>query len=220
MTTGARNGTAVQQAVDHVREKIKQGEWGPGHRLVESDLTVGLGISRGPLREALGRLASEGLVTIEPYRGAMVRRTSREDLESLYQVREVLEGLAARLAAERMADKECRGRMTEQLRIMRGVENTRNYRSYMDANTRFHQTIIEIGANAIAMETLGRFSTQVYRYSMRNLFDEASRIRSCKEHIAVAEAIVLGDGAKAERLMRKHVHRSGEQVLDLLSDTP
>ena len=85
--------------IEAITDGVKDGRYAPGQRLVEADLTAELGVSRGPLREALGRLAAEGVLELEPYRGAVVRRLTREDVEDLFSVREVLEGEAARLAA-------------------------------------------------------------------------------------------------------------------------
>lgn len=217
MPTTERNGSAVQQAVDLVRDRIRQGEWGPGHRLVESELTTQLGVSRGPLREALGRLEAEGLVTIEPFRGAMVRRMSREDVESLYQVRELLEGLSARLAADRVAsDASARRRLVSEIKALERVGERGERREIMDENSRFHQLLIELGANPVAAETLARLNNQIYRYTMRNMFDQKSVARSCRQHLAVAKAVLDGDGTKAERLMRNHVRVSGQEVIKLI----
>ncbi|MFC5995766.1 GntR family transcriptional regulator [Pseudonocardia hispaniensis] len=211
-----QNGSAVLQVAEVIRERIKQGMLGPGHRLVETDLTGELGVSRGSVREALSRLAAEGLVTVEPYRGAMVRKMTRQDVEHLYQVREVLEGLAARLAAVRMGEPAARKRVTAMLRAMERSHPAEDRQGYLEENTRFHQLIVELGGNPLAAETLRTLSTQIYRYMVRNLLDAQSRVRSCKQHIAVANAVLAGDGPKAERLMRRHVRASGEEVLKIV----
>src|ERR1700730_1218503 len=98
--------TVVERAMDIVRAGIMRARYAPGQRLVEADLMRELGISRGAVRDVLSRLAAEGLVTIEPYRGAIVARLTREGLRSSVDVRELLEGLAARQAAERFARRE------------------------------------------------------------------------------------------------------------------
>jgi DNA-binding GntR family transcriptional regulator len=215
-----QNGTAVQQVVDLIRDRIKQGVLTPGHRLVESELTAELGVSRGPLREALGRLSAEGLVSIEPYRGAMVRKMTRQDLQHLYQVREVLEGLAARLAAGRMDDPQARKRVTAIVRTMERFHAGQDQTAYVDENTLFHQLIVELSGNPLVEQTLATFGTQIYHYTMRNLLDEQSRMRSCNQHVAVAKAVLAGDSAKAERLMRQHVRASRDEVIRLLDTMP
>src|SRR6266478_1264515 len=96
------NLTLWQRAHDHLREEILAGRLQPGTELAEVALSEQLGVSRGPIREAIGRLAAEGLVTVRPRRGAIVRSLSPEELIESYQVREALEVLAVRLAVPRM----------------------------------------------------------------------------------------------------------------------
>src|ERR1700750_1796687 len=98
-STALANRSQVTQIVESIREGIRQGHYSPGHRLIESDLTREFGVSRGPVREALGRLQVEGLVEIAPHRGASVRRMTRHDVDELVVVRQMLQGGAARLAA-------------------------------------------------------------------------------------------------------------------------
>src|SRR6266446_5488267 len=96
------NLTLWQRVYDHLREEILSGRLQPGAELAEVALSEQLGVSRGPLREAIGRLASEGLVTVRPRRGAVVRSLSKQEFVELYQVREALEMLAVRLAVPRL----------------------------------------------------------------------------------------------------------------------
>src|SRR2546428_7429629 len=90
------NLTVWQRVYDHLREEILAGRLKPGAELAEVALSEQLGVSRGPLREAIGRLAAEGLVTVRPRRGAVVRSLSKEEFLELYQVREALEGMAGK----------------------------------------------------------------------------------------------------------------------------
>src|SRR2546427_2442268 len=96
------NLTLWQRVYDHLREEILAGRLKPGAELAEVPLSEQLGVSRGPIREALGRLASEGLVTVRPRRGAVVRSLSKEEFLELYQVREALEMMAVKLAVPRL----------------------------------------------------------------------------------------------------------------------
>src|SRR5436305_15144714 len=96
------NLTLSQRAHAHLREEILSNRLPPGTELQELALSQRLGVSRGPIREALGRLAAEGLVTVRPRRGAVVHSLSSEDFLELYQVREALETMAVRLAVPRL----------------------------------------------------------------------------------------------------------------------
>ena len=99
------NLTLWQRVYDHLRAEILAGRLGPGTELAEVALSELLGVSRGPLREAIGRLAAEGLVTVRPRRGAVVRSLSKQEFVELYQVREALEMLAVRLAVPNLVTK-------------------------------------------------------------------------------------------------------------------
>ncbi len=202
--------------MDVIREQIRRGDWGPGHRLVESDLTTELGISRGPVREAFARLAAEGLVTVQPYRGAMVSKLSAEDLASLYDVREVLEGLAARLVAARIDEPGVRSSILERRRAMARFGDDIVRAEYFDENFLFHQSLLELSHNPHLLEASGRFGAQMYRYWMRALLDGKSLTQSCKEHLAIIDAVLDGNQSKAERLMRAHVCASKNAVLRAL----
>src|SRR4051812_16469171 len=95
-----RTGETVDRTAALIRQQIVEGRLVPGQRLIARDLVEQLGISRGPLREAFRRLAADGLVDLIPNRGAMVRRLSNDEIAQVYQIREALEGYAARRAAE------------------------------------------------------------------------------------------------------------------------
>src|SRR2546426_7268669 len=96
------NLTLWQRVYEHLREEILSEHLEPGAELLEVPLSEELGVSRGPIREAIGRLAAEGLVTVRPRRGAVVRSLSKDEFLELYQVREALEMMAVRLAVPRL----------------------------------------------------------------------------------------------------------------------
>src|SRR5579862_10034972 len=116
-TAKLENRTLREQVADHLREEILSSRLAPGEELGEVALARSLGISRGPLREALGQLTAEGLVTIVPRRGAVVTRLTRKEFIDAYQVREALESLAIRLAVPRLtaAQKAELHRMAEEM---------------------------------------------------------------------------------------------------------
>lgn len=210
-TTGA---TAVQSVVDAIVEGVKDGRYAPGQRLVEADLTVELGVSRGPLREALGRLAAEGVLEIEPYRGALVRKLGRDDIVDLFQIRELLEGEAARLTATRIDDDDHRARLTAAITAVDGYRGGNDTFAYMDENSRFHELIVELSGNKLLARLIGQLQVHAFRLLFRRMVVEDDAMqRSIAEHDDVATAILAGDARAAEKAMRQHVRRSGELVL-------
>lgn len=206
--------TAVEQVVREIREAVRVGRLVPGQRLVEADLTQELGVSRGPLREALSRLAAEGLVEIEPYKGATVRRMTREDVIDLFRVREALEGQAARLAAEKIDDGENRKRMTEarhEIEIAGALEDPWQY---MEENISFHDLIIELSGNQLLASLSEQLQTNAFRLRHHAWVRGASRDASVGGHKAVADAILAGEPDEAESAMRAHV---GDALAELLA---
>src|SRR5579862_4472065 len=100
--------SAAGQVVAHVKEAIRSGRMAPGQRLLESELTGRLGMSRGPVREAFAQLQVEGFIDVEPHRGARVHQMSRAEMADLFHVRALLAGDAARLAAAHIDDGDGR----------------------------------------------------------------------------------------------------------------
>ena len=136
--------TIANLATESLRIAILSGKYLPGDRLIEAELTSELEVGRGPVREALRRLESEGLVSIEPHRGAAVRHVSRKFIKNMFEIREVLEGLAARLAAKRMIDKGCREIFEKGLAEIRSGKQRA---AQFGENQRFHQLIVDMSGN-------------------------------------------------------------------------
>lgn len=205
--------TTVDAVVAAIVDGIRTGRFAPGQRLVESDLTEEFGVSRGSLREAFGRLAADGVLVIEPYRGALVRKMSREQVSDLFQVREALEGHAARLAAEQIEKGDNRKRLEQVLDAVQQHRDLTDVPDYMDVNAQFHEVIVEISGNELLARMVGQLQVQAFRLLHRLLADTAGKDRSIHEHQTVASAILAGDADAAERAMREHVRSSRRHVL-------
>jgi DNA-binding GntR family transcriptional regulator len=196
----------VDDATQALRDAILNGRLSSGTRLRQMDLAAQLGISRTPIREALGRLQQEGLVEILPAAGVRVALLDLDEAVELYDVREVLDGLAARLAARR-ADEGMLMVLEKSLaRMARCLER-------QDA---FHDTIFRAARNA-RLQAL----SAVVRLSIRHfhplLLRTARRLEDAyREHRAIFAAIAAHDGLKAERLARAHIATAKEIVLKVL----
>ncbi len=208
----ARQGTAAL-VTDQIREGIKSGRFSPGHRLVEAELTREFGVSRGPVREALSRLEAEGLVEIAPHRGASVRQMTRRDVAELFTAREILEGGAARLAAEHIDEGDHRRRLKKELTENRRWSKTTDIRDYVEINTRFHNLVVEIADNRLMADLIAQLQTHIYRVLFLDFLSVDGVRRSSLQHVKIAEAILAGDGRAAESLMRKHIHRTADETL-------
>jgi DNA-binding GntR family transcriptional regulator len=198
------NRTLWERVHEHLREEILANRLPPGSVLGEVALAESLGVSRGPIREALGRLAAEGLVTVRPRRGAVVSAlTAREFLEA-YQVREALEALAIGLAVPRLTGEEF-GRLQalvdEQARhVERG-----NVDAFFQANAAFHELIVASSGNETLKEMYRQLVSHMGRYRMRSLALRGSLRRSVSEHRAILRAVKAGDADKAVHLLSEHI---------------
>jgi len=199
---------ATDYAIDALTAAIRAGRFAPGERLTEAQLTRDLDVSRGSLREALRRVAADGLIDLEPHRGAVVRRLGRRELSDLLVVREVLEGLAASLAAGRSGTGEA-GERIAALRIKaRALRSGRPASDLLDNNVEFHRAIAELGANPALVRLIEQLQLPAFR---RRFFDQVQNAdweRSLREHEAVLDAISDGDAQLAEQLMRAHIRRT------------
>ena len=212
--------TAVERAVTAIREGIRDGRYALGQRLVEAELTKVLGVSRGPLREAMWRLAGEGLVTIEPNRGVMVRRLTEQDLIEIYEIRELLEGLAARRAATRIDEDQHRALLDKANKQCRHAQRTNDVTAYMEANEAFHDTIVEISGNDRLFDLITQLRLPLFRLQFQRMLTPGSARQSVDEHADIYKAITDADPARAERAMRKHVKASGKLLRQLARKTP
>jgi DNA-binding GntR family transcriptional regulator len=198
----------IRSVVDQVHEELLQrivaGELPPGSRLRQEALAEELGVSRTPLREALARLVSEGLVELEPNRGATVARRDFGDMEQAWRARLVVEPGAARLAAERR-DPAMLERMREIVRRQRDVAD--DLTASFELNRDFHLALV----NAAHNPHLSRFADLLWLSRIgvpifaRQARDRAQILSWADEHEGILAAVAAGRGARAERLTREHI---------------
>jgi DNA-binding GntR family transcriptional regulator len=210
------NLTLWQRVYDHLRAEILAGRLGPGTELAEVALSELLGVSRGPLREAIGRLAAEGLVTVRPRRGAVVRSLSKQEFVELYQVREALEMLAVRLAVPNLADDGV-VELERLVAAMTAHAERGDVTEFFEANSAFHLRLVEAASNAKLRELYEQLLAQLGRYRLRSLTLRGNLERSVAEHAAILRAIKRGDADRAAHLMSEHI-RVPQRSLKGLSD--
>jgi len=211
--TRRRNGaSASEHAVNALTQAIRDGVYCAGDRLVESRLTRELGVSRSTLREVLRRLGADGLIRLEPNKGAIVRSLTRKDITELLQVREVLEGFAAGLAARHAGDGGNRACIQVALDRIAAIRRDRRGVNYLENNSEFHQLIIDVSGN----HTLAQQIRQLQMPYMRSWYFEqlksADWDRSLNEHEQILLALLDGDAALAEQLMSAHIRRTRKLV--------
>ncbi len=200
--------SSCDRVVDQVTRGILSGRYVAGQKLIEADLTSELNVSRGPVREALKRLAAEGIVALTPHRGAYIRALSRIEIAELLVVTELLAGLMARLAAERIAlaaDPASIGAAYERLDLYK--EGRESVLDLLDQRRHFYETLIEIGGNAQLRAIMPTMRLHLLRQQVQSFQTRADRQRRLDEYAAVTRAVLKGDAKTAERKIRDHIRR-------------
>ncbi|TCP54961.1 DNA-binding GntR family transcriptional regulator [Tamaricihabitans halophyticus] len=203
------SGTATDRVVDGVyarlREKIFTGELAPGTKLSVPALAELLEVSRSPVRDAVLRLVQDRLATEEPRRGAVVASVGAAELVTIYEVREVLEGLAARLAVENAGRRLVRA-LREALDDHQHAVDVSDLAATTEADMRFHALVREASGNHEVIRLLDEIQTQV-RLAMRTTTVTAGPRHALDDHRAILTAIESGDPNAAEQVARAHIFR-------------
>lgn len=204
-----QNNSKAHAVFEALRQDILSGAIGTNERLVERELVERFGVSKTPVREALSMLRHQGLVRGRYYRGMRVVRLSAEAMRELYDLREVLEGLAARQAAQNSSATLVR-RLLDNAQAQ--ADNLQNDKFY-DLNAEFHQLILSQAGNSELTAILRRLYDRyrVMSNSTLNPLLDQPRARNwdvVREHKAVASAIASNDPGAAEELARQHVRNA------------
>lgn len=187
-------------------EGLYVGRYVPGQRLVEADLIRDFDISRGSVREALNRLAAEGIIRLSPHRGAEVRRLTRTEAHDSLVMLELLIGLAVRLAAERIDEGENRALFTASVERLLAFEQRAESFELVRARDRFYQTLVRIGGNSELARVLPSMHVHLLRIQFRGYHTAADDERF-HDYRRIAEAVLAGEGRRAELAGRKHIRR-------------
>jgi DNA-binding GntR family transcriptional regulator len=202
--TAENAGVVPLRPEDRLREAIVTGRLQPNERLIEIDLAQSMGVSRTVIRTALARLEHEGLVEHERHRGARVRLVEETEAVEILEARAVLEGLAARLAAQR-ATRQDTSELKAILRAMARLRKAGDLLGVSDENVRLHRRIIETSGHATAARLIAALNSQMVRFQYRTILLPGRSERSFAEHTAIVDAIAAGDPDRAEAAMRTHL---------------
>ncbi|RSS51864.1 GntR family transcriptional regulator [Streptomyces sp. WAC01280] len=205
-----------ERVYEELRERIIEAELPAGTRLVEREIAEELRVSRVPVREAMQRLEAEGFLSVRPRRGSVVTEFGPEDAEHLFDVRENLEGLAARLAARHAGAQELHA-LEELLARARAAAESGRLRDAVSLNADFHRAVVGLSGNPLLVELMAPLDSR-----LRRLFRLTSAASDgepmCGAHERLYEAIRDHDEAGAESLARAHVAATRASALRLLKD--
>lgn len=188
-----------------VRDAIVSGELAPGTKLSVPALAARLGVSRSPVREAVLRLTQEKLATEEPRRGSVVANIDAAELSRLYEVREVMEGLAARLAVEH-SGRRLIGQLAAVLEEHQRAVDDADVAAHMEIDQRFHRMIRAAAGNPEVVHMLDGIQARV-QLAMRTTTITAGPRHALADHRRIHAAFRRGDPAAAEREARAHIAR-------------
>src|SRR5579871_2641407 len=212
------HGATVSFIVERLSEDILAARIAGGARLVEWDLTARFSVSRGPVREALRRLAAEGLIEHAPHRGALVRRLSERAIRELFEIRAELESLAARLAAE-CGDEAARATFAERIRPIFD-DRPRTAPDSLAENASFHDGMMALAGNLQLRELAARLHLPLIMAQVGGALTAEALEASVREHRAIAYAILARDPKTAADRMRAHLERAAALAMARAQTAP
>lgn len=206
--TGPRQ-TSLRAAYNYIRGAVVDGTLPPGSRVTVRPLTERLGLSPTPIKAALATLEREGFVLSIPHRGYFVPQVDTKDLLEIYELREAVDGMAARRAAAATDHTEIAERLQELLQRQRNFVATGDLRTYGELDLQFHQLIWE-GSGNVRLQAIAENLIGQMRLGNRMSAQAPGRLSvALDEHQAILQAIRRGDVRAAERHIRRHVRESG-----------
>ncbi|PFG08943.1 GntR family transcriptional regulator [Marinobacter sp. LV10MA510-1] len=212
--------TRADEAFDCLQTAIVKGDLTPGEKIGEVELCSRFNLTRGPLREALGRLESRGLLVRRPHAGVKVVSVSADELIELYRIRELMEGLAARQAAERMTDAEIaalRATLDTHETMIEQAQGQAYYQAEGDYD--FHHRIATGSRNTkLTQMLLGDLYYMVRMYRYRLSTSSGRPHMALGEHRNIVDAIANRDGELAEFLMKRHIHAARKNIEQKIRD--
>lgn len=214
-------GSIVREVYGRLRGAIISGVLPPDTRLYEHRLAIDLGVSRTPVREALAMLDAEELVVSTRNRGTIVRRVSASEVQEIYEVRAVLEGHAARLAAERITPEQLsvlKQLDAEMNRALHGGwdDDDERVRKLGELNAEFHRTIAAAAGNRVLARTMASLlDTPLYARAYHTYTAPGKRA-SISDHSRMIELLAAGNADACEQFWREHLYRGRDYMIERL----
>ena len=205
----------AEQAYTVIHEMLLAGDHvQPGDKISVEDLARRLGVSRSPVWAAIARLEAEGIIEVRPRQGVFFLGFNRERLMEIFAVREVLEGAAARLAAQRVTP-EALAELSRSVERQRASVAPDKQAVYAAEATHFHKLLAELAGNATMAELIQRLWAQTQAMCIRPDIKAAILDKRADEHARIVEAIAQGDADAAETETRHHIRRIAGEIYNL-----
>lgn len=211
---------AADRAYEAIRAAIADGEFEPGSRLLEEELADRVGVSRTPVREALRRLDSEGVVEFVPNRGAHVAAWEARDLKEIFDLRAVLEGFAARLAARSIDDESLAelAELADEMEELASKGSGRDLDAIAELNNQFHQVVVDAAGNRLLGQMIAGIVQVPLVHRTFHRYDDVGLARSMAHHRELITALEHRDVNWAGTVMRSHVYAARATLEDSLDE--
>jgi len=211
-----RHQTLREKILENIRDAILKGTLKAGERVSEPDLAERYGISRTPIREAFRQLESEGYLTVVPRKGAVVTALSERDVAEFYEIKSMLEGFAAQLAAIKLTDKEI-DRLAAINNRLSNLAAEGDVKSFFRVHNEFHELFIRASGNIKLLELIQQMLTKFNRLRIASLSLPGRMEISVQEHEKIIEAFRARDGALANTLVQKNAAYGGQMLIRSMS---
>lgn len=205
----------VDAAYQQVRQRILDNVWPPGHRALETEVALALGMSRTPVREALLRLQSEGLVEIIPRHGMRVLPVSPTDMREIYEILTALECMAVELIARRKPSDEELAPLVEATQAMEQALAREELEQWAQADERFHAHLLELAGNRQLQATVLNYWDRAHRARMFSLRLRPKPVNSTHEHMEMVQRLREGDTEGVVAVTRAHRERANHELFGI-----
>lgn len=203
----------VDTAYEWIRRRILDNVWPPGHRALEQEVALELGMSRTPVREALVRLQNDGLVEVVPRHGMRVLPVSPQDMREIYEVLTALECMAAEIVARRKPGDAELQTLTQATADMDEALARDDLEAWAAADERFHVSLVELSGNRALANTVWNYWDRAHRARMLSLRLRPKPVNSTHEHMQMVERLRAGDVAGAAAVTRAHRERANRELV-------
>jgi DNA-binding GntR family transcriptional regulator len=210
--------TLREKILETIRESILKGQLKPGEKVAEPELAERFGISRTPIREAFRQLESEGYLTVIPRKGAVVTALSERAVEEFYAIKSILEGYAAQMAAENMADKDIE-KLEAINRKLQELADEGDVKTFFRVHNEFHEVFIRAAGNEKLLELINQLMLKFNRFRLASLSLPGRMEISVKEHEKIIKAFKRKDGSQADNLVRKTASFGGQVLIQSMAQS-
>jgi DNA-binding GntR family transcriptional regulator len=208
-----------ERAYQKIREAITYGHLKPGEKMVEMGLCQTFQIGRTPIREALRQLQMEGYIEVSVNRGAIIKKTTVEELEWVYDTLSVLESYAVELLTRKITSSEIKSLRTIQSNLAKATQQL-DYKRWFDGNNLFHERLHRLSGNPVLSEEIVRLRNRIYRNRSLTLTLQGRFHAYIGEHKGILDAMIQRNPGKAATAMRTHLNNAKINVTKFLRENP